>query len=179
MHTLYRHKETGKLVEVSERTEAAVRIYPHEGGNAYVGTAAEFDEQFEQVPEPPFRPGMASLELVPELALPCYASSLRKNGMGAPWFDAAGVERLNVEIERHSAPGEPPSIRYEGDNVTFYDAGENQYFPCEARTEVIGGVATTLWQVGETWSWLDVVFDERAPEDQTAEIETDQEALGP
>lgn len=179
MTILYRHKESGALVELAERSESAVRFYPQGGGLSCKAPAATFDEQFERATEPAFRPGTVSLETLPEVKLPCYSNGMRKNGFGIPWFDEAGVNMLIQAIEPHLAIGEPPSIKLEGDSFTVYDPGEEQYFPCSIRTEMIDGAQKKMWQIGDGWCWLEVDFEGDGPPAPCDEPDEDGGAPAP
>lgn len=145
-HTLYK-LANGALFTVIERTVEKVRFTAQGGGLERSLSVAEFDAQFVQTELPPYAPGIATGDWLPDgTSFPCYYNGTRWNGWSMPQFE----REVGLRLCEHM-----PDLRYDEKLDAFFIGDEDG--ECEYKAEQISvdGRTIKVYPIGAGfWCWF-------------------------
>lgn len=131
--------------------EGLAAMYNH---NFASDDPAQFiDAQSDLILDSIYHPALVTMEGGADEPIPCYTTGVTWNGFGVPWFDMAGIALLKESSDAMDQMGAPVTLVIEGEVVRVYDMGEEEYFDCAMRVEIIKGKPVKMWLVGENWCW--------------------------
>jgi hypothetical protein len=145
-HTLYK-LANGALFTVIERTAEHVRFTAQGGGIVRMLSVSEFDDQFTQTELPPYAPGIATGDWLPDGTIfPCFYNGTHWNSWRMPQFE----RDVGLQLCEHM-----PDLRYDEHLDAFFIGDEDG--ECEFRAEQISvdGRTITVYPIGAGfWCWF-------------------------
>lgn len=143
---LVKHKSTGALFDVLERSASAVQLAPQGGG--FVGSLPldVFDRDYVPAKLPsvltPFRLTGEWLEK----SFPAYTNGARWNGWVMPWVSKDVVDQLINET------GET-DLRFDGETLVFLDQNEQEEVMIAPQRCVTTDGERDLYDLSLGWCW--------------------------
>jgi hypothetical protein len=161
---LYRHRQSGALIDISRNTDGTISACQQGGGLALKISDEQLQADFEAVRNlPEFRAGTVTIDCLEDAVFPCYSDGMRWNGFGTPWFDEAGVAQVIAAI--NCASQDVPTLSWRNGALQIFDQFENAYFDCACEERVVDGRTIKMWRIGDGWVWDKVEFVHDVPED--------------
>lgn len=162
MSKIFKHKQTGRYVEINRVEHGIVSFFPLGGGFSQSMSDAHFNEQFEEVTDDSYlilHPCLVANDCC-ESYFFAYCNDQRWNGWAMPWFTRAQIEEiaklmddLVVTEDRVFAGFEVRQYADEGEVYNGYAFEDKQVINRDGEI-----VWEKLCQLGDGWCW-DFVWD--------------------